>query len=551
MTYNNFVRSLFFFLAAMLGGCEGCHSHDHPHGEHEDGHAAQHEGPHDDHSEAEESSGAHAHDHSEGATSITRWTDKLELFAEYPPAVAGQELSFLAHLTVLDGFRALEKAEVTLVLDGPTRVEGRAAEMLRPGIFQPKLKAPRAGTYKCRLEVTGPEVQDVIEGFEIVVHESAGAAQKARADDKVPTGASPIAFSKEQQWKIPFATAFATRDTVVPTIEVAGEVSTPPSGQADVGAATSGRLVAPQNGLPRPGQSVKRGELLATIAPAPSAPEDAARAELAVVEAKSRKQAAEAAVARAERLIEDAAISQREVDDAKRELEVSEQAIHAAERARAVFSGSASGTGPGSYRVTSPIDGVVVEVSVTTGQSVQGGEPLFRVVNMNELWIVARVPEQQAALIRADKDAGYQLPGLPTWLPLSITGDDAMASVINVGRTVDRLSRTVEVIYALKNPDERLRVGALLRVAVPAGEPFSGVVVPRGAVLDDEGRSVVYVQREGEAFDERSVRLGPSSGALVGIESGVQPGERVVTLGANVVRLSARAGASPSHGHVH
>lgn len=550
MNRTTFVRSLFFVSAALLGGCEGCHSHDHSDGQHEGGHAAEHkeshEEPHKGHGE-----GDPGHEHAEGATFITKWTDKLELFAEHPPAVAGQELPFLAHLTVLDGFRALEKATITLVLDGPVRVEGRVTETLRSGVFQPKLKAPRAGTYKCRLEVTGPDVQDVIEGFEIVVHASAEAAQKANAHDEGATGAPPISFSKEQQWKIPFGTAFATTDSVVPTIEVAGEVSTPPSGQADVGAAISGRLVAPQNGLPRPGQSVKRGELLATIAPAPSAPEDAARAELSVVEAKSRKQAAEAAVARAERLIKDAAISQREVDDAKREYAVAEEAIQAAERARAVFSGSASGTGAGSYRVTSPIDGVVVEVSVTTGKSVKGGDPLFRVVNVDELWIVARVPEQQAALIRADQDAGYQLPGLPTWIPLTITGEDAIASVINVGRTVDRRSRTVDVIYGLKKPDERLRVGALLRVAVPAGQPFSGVVVPRGAVLDDEGSSVVYVQVEGEAFDERSVRLGPSSGALVGIESGVRPGERVVTLGANVVRLSARAGSAPSHGHVH
>lgn len=546
MNYTALVRALLFISAATLSGCEGCHSHDHPDARHEDDHAKQHEGRFGGHEE-----GDHGHEHAASAIGITEWTDKLELFAEHPPAVAGQELPFVAHLTVLDGFRALEKATVTLVLDGPVRVEARATEPLRPGIFQLKLKASAAGTYKCRIEVSGPEIQDVIDGFEMVVHASAGAAQKAGvADDRAP-GTPPISFSKEQQWKIPFATAFATKDSVVPTIEVAGEVSTPPSGQADIGAAISGRLVAPPSGLPRPGQQVKRGELLATIAPAPSAPEDAARAELAVVEAKSRKQAAEAAVARAERLIADAAISQREVDDAKREFEVSTEAIQAAERARAVFSGSASGTGAGSYRITSPIDGVVVEVSVTTGQSVKGGEPLFRVVNVNELWIVARVPEQQAALIRSDKDAAYQLPGLPTWVPLTITGEDALASVINVGRTVDRRSRTVDVIYGLRNPDERLRVGALLRVAVPAGQPFAGVVVPRGAVLDDEGSSVIYVQVEGEAFEERRVRLGPSSGALFGIENGVRAGERVVTLGANVVRLSARAGAAPAHGHVH
>jgi RND family efflux transporter MFP subunit len=296
---------------------------------------------------------------------------------------------------------------------------------------------------------------------------------------------------------------------------------------------------------------VKRGDLLATIAPAPAAPEAAARAALAVVEADARVQSARAALDRAERLIADRAISQREVDEARLELRVAEESVQAARRAREVFSGAASGRGGGTYRITAPIDGVVVEVQATAGKSVQSGELLLRVVNLNELWIRARVPEQEAARLRSDQDAAFKLPGLDSWLPLDVTGDDAAASVVNVGRTVDRRSRTVDVIYALRQPDDRLRVGAMVRVAVPAGEPWHGVIVPRDAVLEDDGRSVVFVQVEGEAFEERAVQVGPRSGSVVALQRGVQANERVVTRGANVIRLSSRASSTPAHGHVH
>lgn len=534
--------------SSLLGaGCEGCHSHGHPHGSQaeEGARAAQGE-----HADANGLRKGEQPGHGEGSIGITKWTDKLELFAEHPPAVAGQTLPFLAHLTILDGFKALEQATVTLVLDGPTRVEARVGEKLRPGIFQPTLVAPAAGTYRGSLLVAGPEVDDIIDGFEIVVHpdEEAGAKASARREE---SGTEPLGFLKERQWQIPFGTAFATRGSIVPSVEVAGEVTTPPSGQADVGASVAGRVVSPAGGLPRPGQSVRRGELMASIAPTPSAPEGGARAALAVVEAEARAQAGRAAVERAERLIADRAISPREVEEARRELRVAEETVQAARRAQDVFSGAASGHGGGSYRVSSPIDGVVVEVAATEGKSVQSGDLLFRVVNPKELWIRARVPEQQAAMIQPEQDAAFKLPSLDAWLPLDITGDDAAASVISVGRTVDRRSRTVDVIYGLRAPDDRLRVGALLRVAVPAGPPWQGVVVPRGAVLDDDGRSVVYVQVEGEAFEERAVRVGPKAGPQVGIVSGVEDGERVVTLGANVIRLSSRAGATPAHGHVH
>jgi membrane fusion protein, heavy metal efflux system len=91
----------------------------------------------------------------------------------------------------------------------------------------------------------------------------------------------------------------------------------------------------------------------------------------------------------------------------------------------------------------------------------------------------------------------------------------------------------------------------MVRVAVPAGDPWEGVVVPRGSVLDDEGRSVVYVQVDGEPSRNAPSASVPQSGDVVGIASGVSAGERVVTRGANVIRLTARAGAAPAHGHVH
>src|SRR5690606_10268742 len=101
---------------------------------------------------------------------------------------------------------------------------------------------------------------------------------------------------------------------------------------------TAGRLVPPPSGLPRPGQVVRRGELLATIAPAPASPEAGAQAGLAVAEAEARVANARAAAERADRLIADRAIPQRQVDEAHRELEVAERGIGAARRASGLFS---------------------------------------------------------------------------------------------------------------------------------------------------------------------------------------------------------------------
>jgi len=76
-------------------------------------------------------------------------------------------------------------------------------------------------------------------------------------------------------------------------------------------------------------------------------------------------------------------------------------------------------------------------------------------------------------------------------------------------------------------------------------------VVPAGAVVDDAGRPIVFVQRDGETFERRAVTLGARTGDLVQVTGGVASGDRVVTRGAYLVRLASLSTSVPAHGHVH
>ena len=170
----------------------------------------------------------------------------------------------------------------------------------------------------------------------------------------------------------------------------------------------AGRIVAPRGGIPFPGTEVTRNKLLATIAPTPSSPEAATRARLAVAEAEARASAAQKALERAERLIADEAISVRELESARREAAVAAEAVRAARSAAALYSGAAAAGGRGTWRVVAPISGVLDAVMASPGKTVAPGTPLFRIVDSSELWLVARVPEQEAARLRVDLDAAYQ-----------------------------------------------------------------------------------------------------------------------------------------------
>lgn len=528
MTWNQDALALLLCAAALAG----CSEAEHPHGP----------GGHGEHAEGEE-----AHPHGEGvAIGITRWSDTLELFAEHPPAVVGVALPFLAHMTVLEGFEALEDATVRLTLRGPAELSAEAP-MLRSGIYRPTLTPTVAGSYQGSIEIIAGG-QGVIGDFDVEVYPDQASADAAHPPDEGDGGS--ITFLKEQQWRVPFDTAFSATRSMRPRVEVTGILTTPPAGMAPIHAPVAGRVMATRSGFPSAGMRVRAGELLATLAPTPGSPENAANAGLAVVEAESRLEASRLELARTERMLADQAIPERRLEDARRGLAVAEAAVGAARHAQSVYTSAQSGRGRGGWRITSPIDGVVDAVDVSPGESVDAGDRLFQVVNLDTLWVEAEVPETWASAFVEDASASFAMVGESVWHPIDLGGEPASRLVYR-SRVVDPTSRTVRVVYELAAPHSTLRVGASLDVLLPAGEPIEAVSIPRSAVLDIDGRDVVFVQVEGEAFSERAVRTGPTDGAHIAILGGIDEGERVVTEGAHLLRLASSAGASVGHGHVH
>jgi RND family efflux transporter MFP subunit len=478
---------------------------------------------------------------------MTLWGDSHELFAEYGAAVAGRKIKFLAHLTNLEKFDATQITELTLSLTGPETITASTKDTLAPGIFIIEFTAKTVGTYSGELRISGDN-PGTVDGITIEVFKTShDAAHSVGADDD--TGL--VEFLKEQQWGVPFGTGVAQAGSLTASVEVAGRLETPPGGSAEVDAPITGRLVAPKDGLPRPGAKVTKGQVLAELMPAPSSPEAGTRASLAVAESGARVSAARAELERAERLIKDEAISQRDVDNARRELKVAEESVRAARRAADLYAGATGKRGRGGWKLTAPISGTLVSINAKPGSTVAPGDTLFEIVDVSELWVVARVPEQEAARLRRDRNASYQIAGLETWTEIDITGPEASASIVNVGQIVDPHSRTVDVLYALTKPDPRLRIGGLIQVSLPAGDDFEGIVLPRSALVNQEGRDMVYVQVDGEHFEERLVQVGPRSGSKIAIAGGLKDGERVVTKGAHLVRLADRAKSSVGHGHVH
>lgn len=113
---------------------------------------------------------------------------------------------------------------------------------------------------------------------------------------------------------------------------------------------------------------------------------------------------------------------------------------------------------------------------------------------------------------------------------------------------VDANTRTVPAIFEFANPGG-LRLGMTAKAQLYAGAGVEAVLVPAGAVQDESGTSVVYVQTGGESFERRIVRVGARDGERVAILDGIDPGQRVVGKGAYLIRLLTSMSAAVGHAH--
>jgi cobalt-zinc-cadmium efflux system membrane fusion protein len=122
--------------------------------------------------------------------------------------------------------------------------------------------------------------------------------------------------------------------------------------------------------------------------------------------------------------------------------------------------------------------------------------------------------------------------------------------LVDIGAVVDEQTRTAKALFEVNNAAGKLRLGMQANLRLAAGARQNVLLVPKEAVLDNEGKKIVYVLRTGEEFERREVVIGDEYEGKVAILSGVMPGERVVTQGAYQLKLQElRPADAGAHTH--
>lgn len=236
------------------------------------------------------------------------------------------------------------------------------------------------------------------------------------------------------------------------------------------------------------------------------------------------------ALARAERVFQGGYLTSKEIVAAEATLRQAQLDRQAALDSIGLLGGTPGGGNV--LAITAPLGGRVTERLVTLGETVSPDKVLFTVVNLTSVWVQLNVYQRDLPQVRL----GHAVVVTADTAP----GRTFSGTVSHVSDQVDEATRTVKVRCVVRNAGDVLKPQTFVRGTIATAGRMQALAVPKDAVQQVEGRTVVFVpgDEEGE-FQVRPVEVGDRFGSLVEIRTGLKAGESVVTKNAFVVKSQA------------
>lgn len=277
------------------------------------------------------------------------------------------------------------------------------------------------------------------------------------------------------------------------------------------------------------GDVVSRGQLLAVLENiALEASSGRARAEVTRLEQQLRD---------TKQLASQGAVSKRDVEDLEYQLQTARR--NASEASRSY----------GQTRLTAPFDGVVGRRYVKVGEIASG--PAFQVVDLGELEVKVDLPE---------RDVGRVAIGQPVRLVSAYDTElQGQGEVERVAPVIDPSTGTFRVTVDV-DEQQPLRPGQFVNTHIEVSRQSDVLVVPRNALVWEDGRPLLYVMHEPEKVDTDSpppppdaktarrtpVQIGLMDDVGVEITSGLEAGDEVIVVGQNTLKDGAYVRGAPA-----
>ncbi|MEX0981984.1 MAG: efflux RND transporter periplasmic adaptor subunit [Bacteroidales bacterium] len=503
------------------------------------------------------------HLHNTGAIQLTLFSETTEFFIEYEPLKTGKRSAFLVHVTDLQSYRPYTGGSLTITAGGQ---QVTAEAPARPGIFEVPFAPVKSGKHPISYTLQSETLTTTVKAHALVVAQSlrpdgdlqrptsgdhSGCSGSQAVEDGSSTnqnnGADPacsgghdaptlaegeVIFLKEQAWKSDFMVQQILPSPFSAVLPVSGEIMAVPSEKTGLSATTPGILLFRQEYLV-PGTRVEKGQPLFTITPATPGTDNLA---LQYNELKNSLEQGRSEFLRHRELFAAKMIPERQF--------IATKTAYTADSLR--FYNLASRAGENGLTVIAPAAGFIHELHVTQGQFVQTGLQLATISANRNLLLRADLPVQHYNMAQNIVTANFRI----AYSPRIYRVEELSGTLLSRGTSVSGTDHFIPLYFSIIN-DGTLLEGSYVELFLLTEERQNSLTVPVSALTEEQGTFYCYVQVTGESFTKRSVKPGRSDGQRVEITGGLQPGERVVTRGAMLLKAASMVAGESGHGHAH
>src|SRR5579884_2993390 len=178
--------------------------------------------------------------------------------------------------------------------------------------------------------------------------------------------------------------------------------------------------------------------------------------------------------------------------------------------------------------ITSPIDGYVTARYMDPGAIATAGAPILNLVILRAVWVTIPIPEEISRNVYPGQKVRVTFDALP--------GRTFTGQIKEINPSADPTSRQFAARIVLQNPQGTIKPGMFARISMITHIVPNAIVVPREAIQQTANGPAVFVVNADNKVEQRPVTTGAQDPSIIQITSGVQPGDKVVTLSAIPLR---------------
>ena len=362
----------------------------------------------------------------------------------------------------------------------------------------------------------------------------------------VAAGAAYYFFSSNNKQETTYLTESVTRGNVEKTVVASGSVES--VNEVDVGAQASGKITKLYAKL---GQEIKKGEMIADIDSTTQINTlNTKKAALVSYQAqlKAKKTAYDIALSSYNRLsklysqkatsLDSVNTAKSTLDNAKAEMEAIEANIKQAE-----IEVNTAETNVGYTKITAPMDGTVVSVPVSEGQTVNANQTtptIVTIADLSKMKIKPEISEGDITKVKAGQEVSFTILSdsqtvyhsvIDSVDPANTTTTDSSSTSSSTSSSSSSSTTSAIYYYAnvlIDNPNRTLRIGMTTENNIKIADAKDVLLVSNMAIQKLDGKSFVNVLNDKNQSEQREVETGVQNDFQTEIKSGLNEGEKVI-----------------------